>query len=181
MIRRFSSVFFFSSLLLSFFAGCGSKTEEPKAAVDKEPSTREAGITGSDVNVRTGPGIKHSVKFQLSKGDRVRILREAYSSDEEGKPVELILTAPLTLYADGEKVTLAKGTAVTSKSAGDEGGDLLIITFELEGKRHTDSSVYIEDIRAKPISDQPWFKIETRGGRTGWVYGEFVQELNPSK
>lgn len=168
----------FLSVFLALMPGCNSKPQQETIEKSAEkPDTLKALISGKGVNVRSGPGIKYSVKFQLSDGERVVILKEAYSSNEEGKPVELILTSPLNVHANGEKITLAKGTAVTSTSAGDEGGDLLIITFELEGKHYADSSIYIENVKAKPIADKPWYRIETRDGRRGWVYAEFVEVI----
>ncbi len=178
MVQRTSPVFFLTSILFLLMTGCNSKPKQEPAEIPvTRPDTIEARIQGKGVNVRTGPGIKHSVKFQLADGERILVLREAYSESEEGKPVELILTAPLNVHVDGEKVTLAKGTAVTSTSAGDPGGDLLVIAFELDGKRYTDSSVYIENVKAKPISEKPWYRIQTNDGRQGWVYSEFVVEL----
>lgn len=162
--------------LTVFLFACGK--DEPSAQAQQADSVdvKYALIIGTGVNVRSGAGVSYPVVFQLDQGDQVQVLDSAYSQDQEGKPVELILTKPLKVNADGRKVTLAKGSAVTSIAAGDPGGDLLVITFQLDGKTYADSAVYIEDIRAERISDKPWYHIKTDEEKEGWVYSEFVTD-----
>lgn len=161
--------------MVPVFSGCQAKA--PKTSdtpVDTAEVQEWATIKGTSVNVRRGPSIDQAVIFQLNKGDKVEILSEHTSLESDEGPVELVLTAPLNVYANDKKVTLPKGSAVKSTSAGDEGGDLLIITFKLNGKTYADSSVYIEDIRAKRVSEAPWYQIKTEQGKVGWVYGDYV-------
>ncbi len=156
-------------------SGCQSKAPKTTdTSADTVETTQWATIKGTSVNVRRGPSIDQPVIFQLNKGDKIEILSEHTSLESDEGPVDLVLTAPLNVYVNGKKVTLPKGTAVKSTSAGDEGGDLLIISFKLEGKTHADSSVYIEDIRAKRVSEEPWYQIKTEQGKIGWVYGDYI-------
>lgn len=162
--------------MLACGSGNGSDADADTTAADTIQEVEYATIKGQGVNVRCGPGIEHLVAFKLNQGDEVVVLGSQYSTDADEGPVELILTAPLKVRVGNQEYTLSAGMAVTSIAAGDEGEDLLIITFTLEGKTMADSAVYIEDIRAKRVSETPWYNIRTPDEREGWVYGDFVVE-----
>jgi len=175
-------IFIFAIALLVSLVGCenikskakdiGSTTEGESDEITSLKSN--ASITGSNVNVRKGPGIDYKVVFQLDKGNRVQVLDK--KTPQSGEDYYVLL-APYGTYPKGMAMKVLN--AWPDANGGD--GVFFEVEIELEGKKRIDTLFeYIveeySELHWEPVAGTPWYRIKVSDGRTGWVFGDFVLE-----
>jgi ankyrin repeat protein len=131
--------------------------------------SNNARVTGSDVIIRSDHTTESDVAGVVEQeGSEVKILDEYYPDNAS----EAILSQSITVYENGESIELNKGKAVTIISGR---GNQVRVSFAHAdyGKVTTDiDSDYLEG-----ISGQKWFQVRTSENTTGWIYGQFIEEL----
>lgn len=154
----------------------GAEESSNESGYNKKPETN-ALITGNNVNVRSGPSVDNQVVFQVNKGDRVMTLEKKEPTTQDK---HYVLTEPYPAKMN-PPIVYPKGMAmkVLSDWWDDMGGDGWFYEVEVEqdGRKKIDTLFdYLgEDIHWEPMTGTPWYKIQTTDGRTGWVYGDFVE------
>jgi len=194
------ALFILSASLALNLTGCGGKTSKIETSEDTTTApaqVRYAVITGSGVNVRSGPGIGYRVRFQVDKDAKVKLLevRESEEADtgfvvhdwvDDGQgnftpPYKFADAVMIADYKVDEYVTLNKGMGVRVCFSGDPGGHGWVhVEYVVEGKRDTLALYDMPMVRfrekVKPAGGTAWYKIETEDGQKGWVFGDYVKE-----
>jgi len=124
-------------------------------------------ITGSNVILRSDHSIASDVVSRLNKGESVKILDRWTATD----PSEAITIREVYLQTTAwTKILLNRGKAVKILS---ENNGYLTVSCEYQGRIVT--GILPSDVVEKTYG-QLWFKIQTNNGKTGWVFGKFLQE-----
>ena len=76
------------------------------------------------------------------------------------------------MVKNGGRIELSGGKAVQILA---DYSDSVRAAFTTSGYGAMEAKISKKDIEA--ISGQKWYKIHTRDGITGWIYGKFIEEL----
>ncbi len=171
MARNKYFIIFFGILLLLF----GQAVQAQPPAVQAQPPEKQVVITGSVVNVRSGPGLNHSLVTRVAAGDKLALVttehdwykvrladnRMGWVANWLGQIVEPQSTAmdkPPSLLGKG-RVT---GTYVNVRSGPG-------LNFEQVHRVHQGQEIVLLS------KDGDWFQIQLAGQRTGWIAGWLVE------
>ncbi len=164
-------------ILLLFFAACGqekspqnnSELNNDSLTVKKESIATKARVTGSSVIIRSDHTTESSSAGVVAKEGTVVQILEVFTS---GNSNEAILTHSVTVDKNGDRIRLPTGKAIHIL---DDRGDSVLASFSTTNYGAEEATISKDDIEA--MSGQKWYKIHTGDNITGWIYGEFIEEL----
>lgn len=129
----------------------------------------KARVTGSSVIIRGDHTTEASSVGVVAKEGTVVQVLDWYSV---GANNEALLNQNITVVSQGQRFNLQQGKAVQVLS---DLGDSLHVSFA------TPNSASVEAIISKDViesmSGNMWYKIHTKDNITGWVYGEFIEQM----
>ncbi len=131
-------------------------------------STAKGIITGSGVILRKGPSISTSIVDRLNKGDVVTIL-DKFRVDNTH---EAVITSDVDIVTESGLYRLNKGKAVKIIQ---EYYDTYLISFDITGKENTGQ---VTKQMVKRTYGQIWYNVKTNKGIEGWVFGDYLMEIN---
>lgn len=146
------------------------KSKDPDIRPEQQNKPKRALITGSGVNMRSTPEISGNKTGQLEKGTQVEILEVARPTETTNA---FVCNRPTVLtLEDGSRQPLGNGKAVI-RIEDRENGDKLLVEADVDG-RALRGTVPANDLR--PMEGVAWYKVRS-GDLTGWVYGDFLEEV----
>lgn len=129
----------------------------------------KARVTGSSVIIRSEPTTESpSVGVVAREGTIVQLL----DRNSAGNSNQAILKRDITIRHNGSEIRLSKGKAVDILA---DRSDSVHVSFTASGYGSLEATISKDVIEA--MSGQTWYKIHTRDDITGWIYGEFIEEL----
>jgi hypothetical protein len=128
-------------------------------------------INASDVLLREGPSINYRVIKILNYGEEVLVFGKWISTASN----EAITTGKVTLLTlSGGSILLDRGKALWIIKQ--EESYYIVSTQIKDGKVTGRLPIYV----VKSIFGEPWYYTRTRGGKEGWVLGEFLEGVEGS-
>jgi hypothetical protein len=135
----------------------------------REPTSKKARVTGSDVIIRSDHTTESEVAGLIEqRGSEVEILDEYYPENAN----EAILNRSITVYENGESMELIKGKAVSILSS--RANDVRV-SFAHEDHGRVTTTIDRDNLDG--IGGQKWYQVRTADNTTGWIYGQFIEEL----
>lgn len=144
--------------------GTKSTSTEPSPPASTTPSLGI--ITGAGVLMRSENSFSGSVLKTLSRGEEVYILGKTISTNEN----EAVTRRDLTVNTSIGTVKLNRGKLVYIIG---ETPNEFLVSFRYQNLELTAS---IPKNELKKISGQYWYKIKTKSGQVGWVFGDYIKE-----
>ncbi len=169
-IRNDTSETSFKSYLNQFPNGqYQTEAEEKISQLARQNLASEGRVTGSNVIIRSNHTTEStSVGMVAREGTTVKIL-DFYSS---GNSKEAILSSDVTVSANGRRMNLTSGKAITILS-----DQIDSVRVAISGTQYGNIETTISKEHIEPMSGERWYKITTRDDITGWIYGKFIEEL----
>jgi hypothetical protein len=129
----------------------------------------KAKVTGSSVIIRAGHTTDAlSVGVVARAGTIVKILDRYEASNNN----EALLKQSITVIHDGKQFKLPEGKAVQVLS---NHKDSIHVSFATPNNASVEATISKSAVES--MSGQAWYKIHTKDGITGWIYGKFIEEL----
>ena len=141
--------------------------------VEAETSRNTGIITGSNVNIRSGPTtLANNIITKLQLGDEVIVLERKVMQSSNDAMLTKRKTTLTTLT--GEEISLDKGKAVTFEK---QKGNQYMVSVDLGNSQPTIGYIRFRDLRPTAGGGEEWFKIRFSGGE-GWVFGEYLSQAD---
>lgn len=124
-------------------------------------------VTVSALNIRSGPGLEHSVKGSLYKGDVVAVLEKSngwLKIQLSNKTIGWVSDKYIEIKSNSTSAKIKCKIRLNVRNG--PGNSYKIMTTVKNGTVHkiTDKS-------------NGWYKIQLSDGTNGWVYGSYVEEI----
>ncbi|OPY57624.1 MAG: N-acetylmuramoyl-L-alanine amidase AmiC precursor [Pelotomaculum sp. PtaU1.Bin035] len=148
-------------------------------------------VTGSVVNVRSGPGTGYDVFSQVGLNERLPVLDKSgdwYKVKLSGGAEGWVAGWLVAIETAGPDVSPPVNQPVSSGSGGSRsGGEIAVVTGSVVNVRGGPGTGY--DVFSQvglnerlPVLDKSgdWYKVKLSGGAEGWVAGWLVNVLQPA-
>ncbi|MCW9706319.1 SH3 domain-containing protein [Fodinibius salsisoli] len=129
----------------------------------------EGRVTGSNIIIRSDHTTESSSAGVVAKEGTVVQILDQYKT---GSSSEAILKRDITVDYEGRSITVTSGKAIRILA---DRSDSVEASFSVSNYGVIEATISKNDIEA--MSGQKWYKIHTKDGITGWIYGKFVEEL----
>ncbi len=164
-------------IFLLFFAACGQeKSSQPNAklssdslTVKNQPIATKARETGSSVIIRSDHTTESSSAGVVAKEGTIVQILDVYTA---GNSNEAILKRSITVVKNEYHINLPSGKAIHIL---EDRRDSVRVSFSTTGYGIEEATISKDVIEA--MSGQKWYKIHTTDNITGWIYGEFIEEI----
>ena len=126
-------------------------------------------VTASSLNIRSGPGLEHSVKGYLYKGDTVVILEKSngwLKIQQSNKTTGWVSEKYIEIGNDNTNTTYVKVKCSARLNVRSGPGTSYKIKTNVE-------SGTVHKLLEK---SKDWYKIQLSNGISGWVYSSYVEE-----
>jgi len=141
--------------------------EKQKIEPPPKPKKQLIGIiTASNVNLRDNYTFNSNVIQKLNINEEVIILDKKISTN----PSEAITKYEIKVKSSIGPITLNKGKFLNIIA---ESPDQYIVSFKYNNSEITTN---IPASAVEKTSGNYWYKIKTKNGKIGWVYGKFISE-----
>jgi len=128
-------------------------------------------VGASNVFLREGPSVTYGVIKILKHREEVLVFGKWASKS----PDEAITTDRVNLITpDGGSIELDRGKALLIVKREDP---YYIVSVQIDNRKLTGK---LPVSAVKSISDRPWYYVRTKEGKEGWVFGEFLGNVEGS-
>ncbi len=165
----------------------GSSPANPSVPSSSETAQAEkiAVVSGSSVNVRSGPGTTNGIVGQVVQGDSLAVL------EQSGEWYRVKLSNGGTGWIAGWLVSIKQATVTPSTPSSSDtsrgGGRVAVVTGSVVNVRSgpgTSSGIVGQAYQGNnlPVMDQSgeWFSVKLSNGGTGWIAGWLVSVNTPA-
>lgn len=162
---------------LLFLVACGqdkspqqnSELSNDTLASKKQPLPTKARVTGSSVIIRSNHTTESSSAGVVAKEGTIVQILDVYTT---GNSNEAILKQSITVFKSGDQIKLPSGKAIHIL---EDRHDSVRVSFSTANYGTEQATISKNAIEA--MSGQKWYKIHTTDDITGWIYGEFIEEM----
>lgn len=135
----------------------------------RQPAATRARVTGSNVIIRSDHTTESpSAGVVAREGTEVDVLERYLTSGSS----EALLKNNIVVIHNGNRLQVSSGKALRIIEDRDDSVRVSLSTREAGRVETTISKMDVE-----AMGDQQWYKVRTRDGITGWIYGKFIEEL----
>ncbi|MDA3900739.1 MAG: hypothetical protein PF637_09510 [Spirochaetes bacterium] len=126
-------------------------------------------INGTNVNIRTEPNVTSDAIRQLQKGAEVTVTAKKSTAMEN----DAVLSGLTQLTMEsGKKIKLDAGKGIYIVEERDDG---FLVRYPIkDGKTITG---VVDKASVKRITGETWYRIRTKQGVNGWMYGKYIDIL----
>jgi hypothetical protein len=129
----------------------------------------EGRVTGSNIIIRRDHTTESASAGVVAREGTVVQILDQYKT---GNSSEAILKRDVSVNYKERQVQVTSGKAIRILS---DRSDSVQASFSTSGYGMIEATISKSDIAA--MSGEKWYKIHTKDGITGWIYGKFVEEL----
>lgn len=130
-----------------------------------------ASSDGKYVMIRSGHTITSPAIGSLSDGEKVKIIEKWKTNPNQGKKEGIICEDVVAEDIYGNMYNVSEGSIVIIEHTDYSSAVIRFIVDE-----NKEETGQIDNYDSIQLMDQPWYKIESQDGITGWVYSGFIYE-----